>query len=253
MENSPFPSPPCVLDDCAPSPSLPSTDRYRFETVGEQRLELEADSVPPALRFNACGPISLINKVNSALSVRCKRGARIYSIPFHARFRAYFFLSLLLSFFLSFFLFSLNLARQIDDDDGGGSTGGRAIPLEGFVEGEGEKRGKGEEGSKKGVKKEARACCEGGREGKGRKEKGGEMSSLDDRHVALQGGGHLHLHLQHPPPPYTVALILSFDDISLLFLYFRYRIESTLAPPSPVPPSLSPLPPRCFEAGAEID
>ena len=65
------------------------------------------------------------------------------------------------------------------------------------------------------------------------------MSSLDDRHVALQGGGHLHLHLQHPPPPYTVALILSFDDISLLFLYFRYRIESTLAPPSPVPPSLS--------------
>lgn len=59
------------------------------------------------------------------------------------------------------------------------------------------------------------------------------MSSLDDRHVALQGGGHLHLHLQHPPPPYTVALILSFDDISLLFLYFRYRIESTLAPRRP--------------------
>lgn len=59
------------------------------------------------------------------------------------------------------------------------------------------------------------------------------MSSLDDRHVALQGGGHLHLHLQHPPPPYTVALILSFDDISLLFLYFRYRIESMLAPRRP--------------------
>lgn len=48
---------------------------------------------------------------------------------------------------------------------------------------------------------------EGSKKGGG---KGDEMSSLDDRRVALQGGGHLHLHLQHPPSPYKVALILSF-------------------------------------------
>lgn len=64
---SPFPSPRVYSTRTVPSTSPSSTDRYHFETVGEQRLELEADSVPPALRFNACGPISLINKVNSAL------------------------------------------------------------------------------------------------------------------------------------------------------------------------------------------
>lgn len=52
-----FPSP-RVHSPLSPS----STDRYHFETVGEQRLELEA--ADSALRFNACGPISSINKVN---------------------------------------------------------------------------------------------------------------------------------------------------------------------------------------------
>lgn len=56
-ENSRFPSP-RVHSPLSPS----STDRYHFETVGEQRLELEA--ADSALRFNACGPISSINKVN---------------------------------------------------------------------------------------------------------------------------------------------------------------------------------------------
>ena len=41
-----------------------------------------------------------------------------------------------------------------------------------------------------------------------RTERRDEMSSLDDRRVALQGGGHLHLHLQHPPPPYTASYSL---------------------------------------------
>lgn len=45
------------------------------------------------------------------------------------------------------------------------------------------------------------------------------MSSLDDRRVALQGGGHRHLHLQHPPPPYTASYPLVRWHFSFIPLF----------------------------------